>query len=154
MRTKLAIVLLGLMVAVSGCTQQNADNPEDSDMPDSSMETSQPTQNADSSDNEVVLTDSGFEPADLTVEVGETVTWVDNSDSVEMWVGSDRHPTHTQYAGSTLREHCQDGDQTGAAFDQCSTGEEFSFTFEKTGEWSYHNHESSSQGGTITVVSN
>lgn len=155
MSKKLAIVLLGLMVAVSGCTQQDADEPADSDITDNDMETSQPSENFNSSSgNQIVLTDSGFEPADLTVEVGETVTWVDDSDSVDMWVGSDRHPTHTQYAGSTLREHCENGDQTSAAFDQCSTGEEFSFTFGETGEWGYHNHERSSQGGTITVIEN
>lgn len=156
MRTALAIVLLGLMVAVSGCTQQDADDATpDSDVANNEGDTSQSSEdNGNSTENRIVLTGSGFEPADLTVEVGETVTWVDNSDSAEMWIGSNRHPTHTEYAGSTLREHCSDGDQTEAAFDQCSTGEEFSFTFEKTGEWGYHNHERSSQRGTITVVEN
>jgi plastocyanin len=156
MRTEYVIILLGLMVAVSGCTQQNADDATpDSEAPEQDMETSEPSEDMnDSTENRVVYTGSGFEPADLTVEVGETVTWVDQSGSGNMWIGSDRHPTHTQYAGSTLREHCSNGDQTSAAFDQCSTGERFSFTFEKTGEWGYHNHEQASQGGTITVVEN
>lgn len=155
MRTKLAIVLLGLMVAVSGCTQQDSESSPDSDAKKEVLENEQPSEDVNVSDgNQIALTDSGFEPADLTIEAGETVTWVDQTDSVDMWVGSNRHPTHTDYAGSTLREHCSDGAQTTAAFDQCSTGEDFSFTFEKTGEWGYHNHERSSQRGTITVVEN
>ena len=68
-----------------------------------------------------------------------------------MWVASNQHPSHTNYAGSAVYQHCQDGEQTEAAFDQCSSGEEFSFTFEKTGEWNYHNHKRASQDGTIRV---
>jgi len=140
------VFLVVVAIVASGCISSNsteiADSPEN--------ETSTPTQ-LNQSNNTVVLTESGFEPADITVEQGETVTWV-NEGSTPMWVGSDRHPTHTDYAGSSLRDHCQNGDQTSAAFDQCSTGDEFSFTFEKTGEWSYHNHERAPQGGTVTVV--
>jgi plastocyanin len=68
-----------------------------------------------------------------------------------MWVASDQHPTHTEYSGTSRTEHCQNGDQTSSAFDQCSAGDNFSFTFEQEGEWSYHNHENSFQGGTVVV---
>lgn len=141
------LVLVALTVAVAGCADSTQSSPE----PDNSDQTSTPSEPVDTAaDNTIYYTSSGFQPSDLTIQQGETVTWVKNA-STSMWVASDRHPTHTNYADSTLREHCQNGDQTSAAFDQCQSGDRFSFTFEKTGEWSYHNHERSSHGGTITV---
>ena len=74
-----------------------------------------------------------------------------NQGDGDMWVGSDAHPTHTQYAGTTVSEHCQDGDETSRAFDQCSVSDTYTFTFEQTGEWDYHNHVNASAGGTIVV---
>ncbi len=146
---KTELVLLGLIVLVSGCIDNSGQT--DSTMPDTSEQTSAPTELAnDSGGNTVYLTESGFQPSELTIQQGETVTWINNA-SNSMWIASDQHPSHTNYAGSTLYQHCQRGDQTEAAFDQCSTGDEFSFTFEKTGEWGYHNHERAVQGGTIMV---
>lgn len=140
------VLLIALVVAASACAQSG--NPSDQSEPGLNQ-TSSPAPDGNSS-NTVYLTASGFQPSELTIEQGETVTWINNASS-PMWVGSDRHPTHTQYEGTTLREHCQNGDQTGAAFDQCSTGDRFSFTFEKTGEWGYHNHENAGQTGTVIV---
>ena len=136
------IVLIAAVVLASGCAQTNtAENPGET-----SGETDRPQQN-----NTIFLTGSGFNPSNLEVEQGETVTWIDRS-SRTMWVASDRHPTHTRYSGSSTSEHCENGDSTGAVFDQCSTGEKFTFTFEKTGEWGYHNHQPYIEGGTITVA--
>lgn len=96
----------------------------------------------------VRYTSNGFSPESVTISQGETVKFVNETNS-DMWVGSDQHPTHTQYAGTSIREHCPDnGDK---AFDQCENGEEYSFTFEKTGSWTYHNHSQASDGGTVTV---
>lgn len=145
---KREILILTLVVLAAGCIDNTQSSPE----PDTSDQTSTPTEPATdkSGDHTVYLTESGFQPSELTIQQGETVTWIKNASS-SMWVGSDRHPTHTQYADSTLREHCQNGDQTVAAFDQCQTGDRFSFTFEKMGEWSYHNHKNAGQSGTILV---
>ena len=141
------LVLVALTVAVAGCAESTQNSVE----PNNSDQTSTPGEPADTiPENTIYYTSSGFQPSDLNIQQGETVTWINNA-STSMWVASDRHPTHTGYAGSTLGEHCQDGDQNTAAFDQCSSGERFSFTFEKTGEWSYHNHERAAHGGTITV---
>lgn len=138
------IVALGLIVVASGCIHSAEPVQNDNQQQD---DTSEP---ADLSDTRTIyFTGSGFQPADLTIEQGDTVTWISNSSS--MWVASDEHPTHTEYEGSNVNEHCENGDQTTAAFDQCSTGERFSFTFEKTGEWDYHNHQPFVRGGTITV---
>lgn len=142
---KAKIVALALVVLASGCLHSTSPETQPQEPVDDTL----PSNSTDSS-NIVYLTGSGFTPSTITVQQGETVTWINNA-SQSMWVASDRHPTHTSYAGSTLREHCQSGDQNTAAFDQCSTGDRFSFTFEKTGEWSYHNHENPGQTGTVVV---
>ncbi|MFB6209649.1 MAG: cell wall-binding repeat-containing protein [Candidatus Nanohaloarchaea archaeon] len=99
-------------------------------------------------DNVVRYTDSGFMPRQITIEQGETVKWIDES-SRSMWVGSDMHPTHRKYDGTSLREHCEGGESD--TFDQCSVGDEYEFEFEKTGEFGYHNHRFDSHSGTVIV---
>lgn len=141
------ILIIAAVVIVSGCL--HAGNEAETSQPQEPVDDTLPS-NLTEESNIVYLTDSGFRPSTLTIEQGETVTWL-NSASQEMWVASDRHPTHTDYDGSTLNEHCQNGDQNTAAFDQCSAGDRFSFTFEKTGEWGYHNHENAGQTGKIIV---
>ena len=91
---------------------------------------------------------SGFTPDNLSVRIGDTVTFV-NKSSGKMWVGSDVHPTHTEYDGTALREHC--ATKPSAAFDQCETGQEYSLTFTKVGSWKYHNHSRASMKGLIVV---
>lgn len=144
----LIIALLGLAVIASGCTDSVQEEPEQDQSEIGQNDTSMLNDN--SNVTTVTYTDSGFQPSEVTVERGETVVWESQASSV-MWVASDQHPSHTNYAGSSLREHCSNGDQTSAAFDQCSTGNSFSFTFEKVGTWNYHNHRAPSQGGTVTV---
>ena len=97
----------------------------------------------------VRYTDQGFSPASMTVPVGTTVTWVNQSSGSEMWVAADEHPSHTSYAGTSRSEHCPD--TTNTAFDQCARGNTFSFTFTKAGTWDYHNHVGSEDRGTIIV---
>lgn len=102
----------------------------------------------------ITYTDDGFSPGTLTVAAGDTVTFVNNS-SGRMWVGADEHPTHTEYDGSSTREHCSNGNATSpAVFDQCegtSAGTSWSFTFTKAGSFNYHNHARAADGGTIIV---
>jgi plastocyanin len=143
------IFFVAAVVVCSGCTSFAA-NQDETTPPDTSKPAdTQPTE-LETDEPTIYFTDSGFQPASITVEQGTTVTWINNASS-SMWVGSNDHPVHAEYAGSSLAEHCSSGDQTTAAFDQCTTGDRFSFTFEKTGEWSYHNHEPFARGGTITV---
>jgi plastocyanin len=97
----------------------------------------------------VTYTDSGFSPKTLTVAPGTKVTFVNNS-SHDMWVGSDVHPTHTEYDGTTLMQHCS----THSSFDQCgkaSAGGTYSFTFGKAGTFGYHNHVQAADGGSVIV---
>lgn len=98
---------------------------------------------------EVVYTAQGFSPASITVHQGDTVRFVNESGS-GMWVASAAHPTHTAYAGTSLSAHCGSG-SANDAFDQCTTGDAYSFTFDKVGTWKYHNHVSPSRTGAIVV---
>lgn len=138
----LLIALIAAVVAVSGCTSQNADNAATDNTPSGpANDTAAEPQN-----NTVFYTDSGFRPATVEIQQGETVTWLDRS-SKNMWVATDRHPTHRQYDGTSTRQHCPDGN----TFDQCDTGARYSFTFDKTGEWSYHNHVNAGDTGKVVV---
>lgn len=85
----------------------------------------------------ITLTDSGYSPQLITVKIGEVVTFTNNS-SESMWVASDPHPTHTDYDGFDARK-------------AMSKGQTYSFTFNKTGHWGYHNHLDPSQVGTVIV---
>lgn len=96
----------------------------------------------------VTYTDAGFQPESVSIAVGETVEFINESGEA-MWVASDVHPSHSQYDGTSLSEHCDGGVVT--AFDQCGSGDSYTFTFDQAGEWSYHNHESASDGGVVTV---
>lgn len=104
------------------------------------------------SDVVVTYTDEGYSPKSVTIPVGATVTFV-NQSSKNMWVASARHPEHTVYSGTSLTQHCPD--TAGTAFDQCAggaPGSSYSFTFTKTGEWKYHDHIDATRFGSVTVT--
>lgn len=93
----------------------------------------------------VIYTSSGYLPAILEVEAGTVVTF-QNESSKPMWTASDAHPTHGAYpiAGGCI----------GSVFDSCEeipAGGSWSFTFDKTGTWGYHNHSKSGDTGKIIV---
>lgn len=101
----------------------------------------------------ITLTESGFSPTSVTVARGETVRFINDS-SRGMWVGVDEHPTHTEYDGTSTREHCANSMNTGTSFDQCASvakGELWDYTFEKTGTFGFHNHVGASNTGTVIV---
>jgi plastocyanin len=97
----------------------------------------------------VTYNGSSFSPSTVTIKKGGTVTFT-NTSSQQMWVASGPHPAHTGYSGTTRTDHCPD--TAGTAFDQCATGSTYSFTFQKVGEWPYHNHMNASQFGKVVVV--
>lgn len=98
--------------------------------------------------NVVRYTSNGFEPSTIHISQGESVTWI-NEGNKEMWVASDIHPAHRAYDGTSIREHCNNGQSD--TFDQCSTGDRYTFTFDKPGSWAYHNHEFSGHQGKVVV---
>lgn len=95
--------------------------------------------------NIVTYSDAGFSPSELTIKVGDTVTWVNNS-SDKMWVASAKHPTHTVYPTT--------GGCIGSTFDACKgdpPGSSWSFKFDVAGTWGYHDHLDASHFGKIVV---
>lgn len=94
---------------------------------------------------------NGFSPSTVTIAKGGTVTFTAAAGADEMWVASAPHPAHTGYDGTDRATHCAAGYTGAKPFDQCSAGTSFSFTFDKTGTWPYHNHGHSSDFGTVVV---
>ncbi|KND49153.1 MAG: hypothetical protein AB203_02025 [Parcubacteria bacterium C7867-008] len=102
----------------------------------------------------ITYTDAGFSPKTVSVKLGDTVTFVNNS-SHDMWVASDAHPTHTDYDGTNTMQHCSKGANTNGTFDECNpapSGTKYSFTFKKAGTFEYHNHVRASDSGSVTVA--
>ena|SRR5260221_10367986 len=140
----LAVLLGGgyfLMKGQSSTQQQNTANTQATQ---NTQQNAQPTAmkseptTASASSNAVNYTENGFQPHSITIKVGQSVTWT-NKDSDELWVASDPHPTHTDYPG----------------FDELKsipTGDTYSFTFTKVGNWGYHNHLNPSQMGVVVVT--
>lgn len=96
----------------------------------------------------VLYNASGFSPATVTINRGDSVGWTNNGGG-NMWVAADEHPSHTNYSGTTRQEHCDDA--TDVSFDQCKNGITYSFKFDKAGTWGYHNHSNPRHTGTIVV---
>ena len=79
----------------------------------------------------------GFTPQSISVPTGTAVTWI-ALDSSAPAVASNPHPTHTDIPGFETTT--------------IMMGQSWSFTFSQAGTWGYHNHNSPSQGGTVTVT--
>jgi len=71
----------------------------------------------------ISLKDLRFDPQRVVVSRGTNVTWV-NNDSVEHFVNSDPHASHNVIDKFNSRG--------------LQPGEDYSFTFNETGEWGYH----------------
>ncbi len=144
MRTAATVAVLALAVLLAGCTgqqpQPGADAGGDGADAVSCDQVSGET-------HTVTYASSGFSPRQLTVQRCDTVVW--ESQGPDMWVGSDDHPVHAGYDGTSLRQHCSSG--SSDTFDQCSRGDTYRFMFTKTGEWGYHNHVNSVHTGTVVV---
>lgn len=84
------------------------------------------------------MTENGFVPEEITIRRGTKVRFV-NQDSLWRWPASDLHPTHSVYPEFDPRE-------------AIAPSKEWEFTFEKTGEWHYHDHLAPYILGKILVV--
>lgn len=131
----------------------NTDNEPDDDKESFSTTESVNEQethlNISDAGNVVKFTENGFEPSEIRINEGERIIWVDQFQDIGMWVASNPHPIHTGYDGSSLEQHCTA--QNHDAFDQCGAGDMYGFTFNKEGEWNYHNHMSSEYTGKVIV---
>lgn len=93
----------------------------------------------------ITYTDSGYSPSAITIKKGEAIAFK-NQSSRSMWTASAVHPTHLGYPTS--------GGCIGSTFDACQgiqPGNSWSFTFDITGTWKYHNHLNPTDTGTIVV---
>lgn len=99
----------------------------------------------------IEITSAGFNPDTLTIEKGETVTFV-NTDLQPHWPASAIHPTHTLYPGSSTAK-CNTPEES-STFDACrglEQGGTYSFIFNLVGSWKYHDHLNPNSRGTIIV---
>ncbi len=85
----------------------------------------------------VTIDDSGFTPATVTVPVGAKVLFVNNGQATH-WPASDPHPTHGGLAGLDAKK-------------PLTTGEVYSFTFDKAGTFGMHDHLHADMKATIIV---
>lgn len=106
--------------------------------PDTTTDTSQTDADEPDEATVVTYTDDGFSPATVTIQLGERVTFVNNS-SDDFRVASDDHPEHNEYPGFDSQE-------------DLAPGQSYSFSFDNTGTWGYHNHLNESDTGTIVVT--
>ncbi len=107
---------------------------------DNSTEISNPVGETPQMDRDaltITYTDNGFEPKDITVKKGSTVT-VKNSTSGFMQFSSDDHPVHQDNEEMNLKN--------------IGAGESVTYTASKTGTWGFHDHIEDSKTGTITVT--
>lgn len=88
----------------------------------------------------ISIIDSGFVPESMTIEVGDTVTWKNDSRETA-YVAPDDDPSHAKYL------EIWDDDGTG----EIAPGEEYSFTFIDAGTYTYHNHLNALETGIIIV---
>ncbi len=88
-------------------------------------------------DVEVTYTAKGFDPSILGVPLGTRVAFR-NKSKFPMWPASDPHPTHTDYPEFDAKK-------------DYLPGQTYVFQFERYGVFGFHNHERSSDRGTIRV---
>lgn len=103
----------------------------------------------------ILYRDNGFHPNFLIVKKGTKITFINSTANGmrAMWIGSDLHPTHSNYPGSSI-DKCGTKEEP-LIFDSCRSippGSVWSFIFNEIGVWGYHNHLRVSHLGTIQVV--
>lgn len=155
----LVIILGGYFLLKSERAQTPSDETSTSGMPVPGANTTETSVTQEGNTGEtpsasqkvIVYSDAGYSPSPLTIKVGDTVIFK-NQSSQNMWTASGMHPTHLLYSGTSLSEHCPDLANT--SFDACketSPGASWSFTFTKAGTWPYHDHLHPTLFGKIVV---
>ena len=91
-------------------------------------------------DRVITLTADGFVPNDITIAVGDTVTWKTTTDRL-FWPASNLHPSHRDYPGGVF-----DPKQP------IEPDQSWSFIFNEAGDWKYHNHLAPYHTGVIHVI--
>lgn len=133
MNNKLLLVIIGLIVAFGAFTLL-AGNKTDTA---TSQDTANPTVTTAANPSvNVILTNSGFTPKEITVKTGTSVSWI-NKSGKSATVSSDDHPTHKLFPFLNLGEF--------------SDSSSLQIVFDKPGTYTYHDHYNASSVGTVVV---
>jgi plastocyanin len=133
------VALAGVFLVVTGNNRKREQSITSTQSTTAAEQQSAPTPKIETVT--VTYTDDGFSPQNIEIARGSTVNFV-NKSSMPLWVASDPHPEHTDYPEfDTLRG--RDG--------YPQMGEDFSYTFEKTGTWKYHSHTASGDVSPVAV---
>lgn len=87
---------------------------------------------------DIVLTDKGFTPEEVTIALHGTVTFSTTLQE-PFWPASNPHPWHTLYHGFDPMQ-------------PIAPNRTWSFTFDKPGDWGFHDHLRSYFLGTVHVI--
>lgn len=136
---KILLIIVALIVVFGAFTflgdkktNQSSYNPE----PTSTQNSTSTNTNPQGEIITVVLANNAFTPKDIVVKAGTRVVWINKSGRTAT-VSSDAHPTHRLYPLLNLGEF--------------ANGSSVQIVFDKPGKYSYHNHLSADQIGTVTV---
>lgn len=134
--TIIAIVVVGVgAYLLFGNNKVSAPETQQSNNTSTSTNQNTDVQNGEAT---IKMIATGFDPGQVTIKKGTKVTFV-NQDTKSRWPASAPHPTHTDYP----------------EFDPkvaISAGSSWSFVFDKTGTWKFHDHLSPTMFGSVTVV--
>jgi len=133
----IVVVVIGAITALIIWTQRDSSDSNSNSNSNSSSNTND--DNGTVAGDEVIVTYNGndFAPNTVTIAKGDTVVFI-NESNTEVWPASDDHPTHTNLGGFDPQRGLE-------------PGEDYSFTFEESGEWGYHNHLNPGQTGVVIV---
>lgn len=145
---KIAILVVGLMLVAAACNKDNnpdvnvdINTPADNNSQSGSNNTDNNTDNdstpAAPKTYDIKMTNNGFEPSTLTINKGDIVRF-SNLDDTNRWPASAPHPTHTDYPQFDAKKAIE-------------VGKLWSFTFDRTGTWKFHDHLIPTMFGSITV---
>ncbi|TGC10757.1 hypothetical protein CUN85_04155 [Methanolobus halotolerans] len=88
------------------------------------------TEEEEEGETVVIIDEDGFNPSEIEISVGETVTWINQDDSV----------------------HTVTGDALAFDSGELAEGESYSYTFDEAGTFEYESEEDFLLSGTITVT--
>ena len=140
----IAIVAVLVIGAVVGTIVINSGGSDEAENTNNGTSTEETTGNQDQDavvtpgTRTMSMTDDGYSPVNVTIEQGTEVVFENNSDQAR-WPASNIHPTHEIYPEFDPKE-------------EIPAGSSWSFTFDKIGEWGYHDHLRPSITGTIFVT--
>lgn len=134
------VLALGAYFLLRGSSDQNESSTQTVTTSPSTSSAQQSSDQQGQTAVDITFDGNGFSPSSATVKSGGQLTWINNS-SVDIEIGANPHPLHT---GSR--------EVSGGEFVlKLAPGEKKTIALTKTGTFGYHNHKSSSQGGSVTV---